>query len=151
MFKLNINRSLRASIAVIITAIFLSACSPFSILKTKFKPKEIAAHELNLKRDLYYANAESMREKSSFRSDLESFEIEGVITDSKVSKGFKKMPPSKVLNFTGRVYIYESSFLERILGGAKDFRCFYEINLHSRKVAMPSLIAPQIYDYQCGK
>lgn len=149
--KSNINPSSKTLTASVIAVIFLTACSPFSMLKTEFEPKEINISELNLTRDLYYANTGSMRKMSSLKSDLKSFEIEGVIADSRISKGFNKISPKNNLNFTGRIYKYKSSFLERTLGGAEDFRCFYEINFHSKKFAMPRLMAPQIYDFQCGK
>ena len=149
--KLNINPSSKTLTASVIAVIFLTACSPFSMLKTEFEPKEINISELNLTRDLYYANAESMVKKSSVNSQLRSFGGEGFIANHKLSKNYKKIPLTETLNFTGRIYKYKSSFLERTLGGAKDFRCFYEINFHSKKFAMPRLMAPQIYDFQCGR
>ena len=151
MSRLNNIHELYSPVAIFVIATTLSACSPFSILKTEFEPKEINISELNLTRDLYYANTGSMRKMSSLKSDLKSFEIEGVIADSRISKGFNKISPQNSLNFTGRIYKYKSSFLERTLGGAEDFRCFYEINFHSKKFAMPRLMAPQTYDFQCGK
>ena len=84
--KLNINPSSKTLTASVIAVIFLSACSPFSMLKTEFEPKEINISELNLTRDLYYANAESMVKKSSVNSQLRSFGGEGFIANHKLSK-----------------------------------------------------------------
>lgn len=136
-------------LATVMAVALLCGCSSMYKVEEKFEARDISISELNGEKPVYLSRTSEHADDSSFKYHLEKLSLFGVIWTNRDDEKDILIPLSTTIRLTGHIYRYDHSLLERLIGGAKEPACYYEMIMDDKPIIMVDIINKDIYQYEC--